>query len=64
MENNCITATTDKRSSIEVNQNAKGEYSFSVKVYYDENEVKDGLEVIKRVKEYYNMLESTFKGKK
>jgi len=50
----------EKQSSIEVSRNAKGEYSFKVKIYYDDgvkksNDVVDEIErIMKNLKTRFN----------
>ena len=52
------TEIKDRPSSIEVSQNAKGDYSFKVKIYYDDETVDQPIE---RAKEIYNELHTLFK---
>ena len=50
----------DKQDSIEVNQNAKGEYSFHVKVYYNSDNGNSET-VIKKINGIYAKLQKKFK---
>lgn len=49
----------EKQSSIEVDRNAKGEYSFHVKIYFDE-EKRTPNDVINVIKRAYADLISNF----
>ena len=49
----------ERQSSVAVDQNAKGQYSFKVKIYYDDD-VRSGEEVVKAVKNIYDALQGTF----
>lgn len=51
--------TYTKQSSIEVSRNAKGLYSFSVKTYYNEEEVS-GEDIVDRNKAIMDKLEKEF----
>lgn len=51
--------TRDKQSSIEVSRNAKGLYMFSVKTYYNEEEVS-GEDIVDRNKAIMDKLEKEF----
>ena len=51
---------TEKASSIEVSRNAKGEYAFKVKIYYDTDDVKV-TNVISVIETAMNDLKSRFK---
>ena len=51
---------SEKQSSIEVSENAKKQFSFKVKFYFDETEV-DSVEVIKGVERAYAELHKRFK---
>ena len=53
---------SEPRSSIEVDQNGKGEYSYKIKVYFDQAK-EDPFSVIKNIEETYNKLHNTFGGK-
>jgi len=48
----------DKQDSIKVSQNAKGDYAFEVKTYY---EIEDYEEVIDKIDRIFNMLYDRFK---
>ena len=49
-------------SSIEVDQNGKGEYSYKIKFYFDVA-VEKPVDVIRNIKETYDILHNTFGGK-
>jgi hypothetical protein len=49
-----------KQDSIEVNQNAKGEFSYSTKIYYDADKT-DPKAVIDKIKLIYLELQERFK---
>lgn len=50
----------EKPDSIKVSQNAKGQYSFEVKVYYDE-ESRSPQEIAGVIETIYNDLHERFK---
>jgi len=50
----------DKPDSIEVSQGVKGDYSFKVKLYFD-NEGTKHEEVIKKIEDIYSILHKKFK---
>jgi len=50
----------EKQSSVKVTRNAKGEYSFEIKIYYD-NERKPKEDVVNYLKETMDLLRSHFK---
>ena len=50
----------DRPSSIEVSQNAKGQYSYKVKLYFSEQE-ESGEEVVDRIKGIYDKIQRVFK---
>ena len=50
----------DKPSSIDVSQNAKGDYSFSVKIYFNEED-EVGEKVVERIASIYAFLHEKFK---
>ena len=50
----------DKPSSVDVSQNGKGDYSFSVKIYFNEGE-ESGEVVGERIKKIYEYLHENFK---
>ena len=52
------TLTADSPNSVEVSRNAKGQFSFVVKVYHDDDEHADA---VARVAETYTALLDTFK---
>lgn len=53
-------AVVERPSSIEVSQNAKGQFSHKVKLYFDEMSV-DVLDVVKEVEKVYVDLHKRFK---
>ena len=50
----------ERASSIEVNQNGKGEYSFHAKIYFDD-QVTESTAVISKLESIYNELHKKFK---
>lgn len=50
----------EKRSSIEVSENAKGQFSYSVKLYYDKDNDKSE-EVVDEIRNIYDMLKKKFR---
>ena len=50
----------EKASSIEVSRNAKGEHSFKVKIYYDDETTKEA-DVINKIEKAYVVLHEKFK---
>jgi len=57
METESNVTGTEKTSSIEVSQNAKGQYSFKVKKYFDD----DFVSTINDVEHAFNILHEKFK---
>ena len=55
-----VTTIKDKPSSVEVSQNGKGDYSFSCKIYFNEEE-ETGIEIGTRIKKIYEYLHENFK---
>ena len=55
------TVAVDNPNSIEVSQNAKGQYSFSVKMYFDNDEHG---QAIGKIFEAYAALHDSFKNPK
>jgi len=54
---------TDRSDSIKVSQNAKGDFSYEVKMYYDSSE-KPSSEIVNYIKDTYDYLHKTIGGKK
>ena len=52
-----ISISSEHQSSIEVSQNAKGDYSWSVKVYGDDDEM-----IKEKLKKYKNIAQTIAKG--
>ena len=52
-----MNTEAEKNSSIEVSQNAKGQYSFKVKLYFD-TEYED---IINNIEHAYNIIHAKFK---
>ncbi len=50
----------EKQSSVKVIRNTKGEYSFEIKIYYDD-EKKPKEDVVNYLKETMDLLRSHFK---
>ena len=50
----------DKPSSIEVSQNAKGDYAHKVKLYFSEED-EDGEKVVSKIVDIYETLHKGFK---
>ena len=50
----------DRPSSVEVSQNAKGQYSYKVKLYFSEQE-ESGEDVVDRIKGIYDKIQRVFK---
>lgn len=50
---------SDKQSSIEVDKNAKGEFSFHVKIYFND-EQRTPREIINEIKEAHDYLKEQF----
>ena len=50
----------DKPSSIDVSQNAKGDHSYSVKIYFNEED-EAGEKVVERIASIYAFLHEKFK---
>ena len=50
----------DRPSSVEVSQNAKGQYSYKVKLYFSEQE-ESGEDVVDRIKGIYGKIQRVFK---
>ena len=55
--------TYEKQSSIEVSQNAKGEYAFKVKIYFD-SDATNPKAINKIIQDTMNDLDRKFKGKR
>jgi hypothetical protein len=53
----------EKQSSIEVSQNAKGEYAFKVKIYFD-SDATNPKAINKVIQETMNDLDRKFKPKR
>lgn len=51
---------TDKQSSIEVSRNAKGEYSWKIKVYYNDDK-KSEIQVIDQIAQANEAMKNTFR---
>lgn len=49
----------ERSSSVEVSRNAKKEFSFKVKIYFDEEKRKPE-DVLKKIEQTYKLLEKTF----
>jgi hypothetical protein len=49
-----------KQSSIDVSKNAKGEFSFGAKIYFDDDKT-DPKVVIDKLRSIYNELQDRFK---
>ncbi len=61
-ENPLATRTSpEKPHSIEVSRNAKGEYSFSVKMYFEDHRATDALDYLEKI---YQQLLHTYKTEK
>jgi len=54
---------SEKQSSISVSRNAKGEFSFQVKIYFDE-EGTDSIKVNRQIEKVYNDLTKRFEKKR
>ena len=50
----------ERQSSIKVSCNAKREYAFEVKIYFDES-IRDTNNVIEKIEDAMNLLKVTFK---
>ena len=50
---------TDKLSSIEVSKNTKGQYTFKVKIYFDDDNY-DANKIADLTQMYFNTIESRF----
>jgi len=54
-----VLTTNERTSSIAVDENAKGQYSFKVKIYFNDGEDSIAL-VIGKIKSAYDDLHETF----
>ena len=50
----------DRPSSVEVSQNAKGDYAHKVKLYFSEED-EEGKKVVDRIADIYTVLHEKFK---
>lgn len=62
MDNNVEVSGSEARSSIEVSENNKNQFSYKIKFYFNKD-TENSLDVIDKIKESYDKVHEIFGGK-